>query len=271
MSKDMVRRSTKIAVGFAGKNEIEEFIGKLDHIQNKDFEKYIIAYIDFLGMTNRMRQKNSFDSLHILKFILSRAKKNAAFITGINTINDFEIKVFSDNVVIAQRVKKEKLSDQIIGVINLVSLIQFEAFFQFDYPLRGGITIGELFIDDSIVWGTGLIEAYHIENNIANYPRVIVSSNLISTYEKCEEKTINIFALIKEDIDGLWFVDYLMAAPNVTLIPEISASLADKAAQHANEDERIKQKINWIISYFNALCRQMKDRGDYEQYCVPYI
>ena len=102
----MVRRSTKIAVGFAGKNEIEEFIWKLDHIQNKDFEKYIIAYIDFLGMTNRMRQKNSFDSLHILKFILSRAKKNAAFITGINTINDFEIKVFSDNVVIAQRVKK---------------------------------------------------------------------------------------------------------------------------------------------------------------------
>ena len=62
-----------------------------------------------------------------------------------------------------------------------------------------------------------------------------------------------------------------MAAPNIALIPEISASLADKAAQHANEDERVKQKFNWIISYFNALCHQMKDRGDYEQYCVPFI
>ena len=151
---EVKKKTTKIAVGFAGKNEIEEFLEKLDRIQDKSFGNYIIAYIDFLGMTNRMKQKKSFDSLQILKFILARAKKNAAFITGINTINDFDIKVFSDNVVIAQRIKKEKLSDQIISVINLVSLIQFEAFFQFDYPLRGGITIGDLFIDGSIVWGT---------------------------------------------------------------------------------------------------------------------
>ena len=271
MSEDMGKNSTRIAVGFAGKNEIEEFIEKLDRIQDKSFGNYIIAYIDFLGMTNRLKQKNSFDSLQILKFILAMAKKKAAFITSINTINDFDVKLFSDNVVIAQRIKKEKLSDQIISVINLVSLIQFEALFQFDYPLRGGITIGDLFIDDSIVWGTGLIDAYHIENSVANYPRVIVSPQIIKDYEKCEEKSINLFALIKEDIDGLWFVDYLMAAPNIALIPEISASLADKAAQHANEDERVKQKFNWIISYFNALCHQMKDRGDYEQYCVPFI
>lgn len=271
MSEAIEKNSTKIAVGFAGKNEIEEFIEELDRIQDKSFGYYIIAYIDFLGMTNRMKQKNSFDSLQILQFILARAKQNAAFITGINTINGFEIKVFSDNVVIAQRIKEEKLSDQIISVINLVSLIQFEAFFQFDYPLRGGITIGDLFIDGSIVWGTGLIEAYHIENSIANYPRVIVSPKIIKDYEKCEEKSINLYALIKEDIDGLWFVDYLMAAPNIMLTPEISASLADKAAQHANEDERVKQKINWTISYFNALCHRMKDRGDYEQYCVPFV
>lgn len=271
MSEAKDKKSTKIAIGFSGRNEIEEFIEKLDRIQDKSFGNYIIAYVDFLGMTSRMKQKNSFDSLQILKFILVKAKKRAAFIASINTINDFNIKVFSDNVVIAQRIKKETLSDQIIGVINLVSLIQFEAFFQFDYPLRGGITIGELFIDESIVWGTGLIEAYHIENNIANYPRVIVTSQIINQYEKCEEKSINLFALIKEDIDGLWFVDYLMAAPNILLIPEISASLADKAAQHANEDERIKQKINWIINYFNSLCHRMKNRGEYEQYCIPFI
>ena len=271
MNQEIETKSTKIAIGFAGKHEIEEFIEKLDQIQDKSFGNYIVAYIDFLGMTNRMKQKNSFDSLQILKFILARAKKNAAFITGINTINDFDIKVFSDNVVIAQKIKKEKLSDQIISVINLVSLIQFEAFFQFDYPLRGGIAIGDLFIDDSIGWGTGLIESYHIENSIANYPRVIVSPKIIKDYENCEEKSINLFALIKEDIDGLWFVDYLMAAPNIALIPEISASLADKAAQHANEDERVKQKLNWIISYFNDFCHKMKDRGDYEHYCVPFI
>ena len=61
MSEVIDMKSAKIAVGFAGKNEIEEFIGKLDRIQDKSFGTYIIAYIDFLGMTNRMKQKNSFE------------------------------------------------------------------------------------------------------------------------------------------------------------------------------------------------------------------
>ena len=77
--------------------------------------------------------------------------------------------------------------------------------------------------------------------------------------------------MIKQDIDGYWFVDYLLAAPNLQLIPQISASLAHKASLHSCEDDRAKQKINWIISYFNSYCQQFKDRGDYEQYCVPFI
>ena len=76
--------------------------------------------------------------------------------------------------------------------------------------------------------------------------------------------------MIKQDIDGYWFVDYLLAAPNLQLIPQISASLARKASLHSCEDDRTKQKINWIISYFNSYCHQFKDRGDYEQYCVPF-
>lgn len=263
--------TTKIAVGFAGENEIEEYLKQIEQLEKKCFEDYCVAYIDFLGIKERMHQKSSFESLQILRFILARAKKNAAFISGINTIDDFEIKVFSDNVVIAQKVNREKLCDQIISIVNLVALIQFEAFFQFDYPLRGGITIGELYIDNSIVWGTGLVDAYNMENALANYPRVLVSQVVLDAYEKCDKKTLNLHGLLKEDIDGAWFVDYLLAAPNLELIPEISASLYDKAKRHENDALRVRQKINWIISYFNSMCRTFKDRGNYEQYIVPYI
>ena len=54
------------------------------------------------------------------------------------------IKIFSDNIVIAQKVNEGRISDQIISIINLVSAIQFHALMQFDFWLRGGITIGEL-------------------------------------------------------------------------------------------------------------------------------
>ena len=265
------KRNTKIAVSLIGQVEIDELLKELKLTPNKTFDRYLIAYVDFLGIKERMKKESSYESLHFLKALLTGARRKAAFIQRVNAIDDFIIKVFSDNIVIAQKIQDDIVSDQIISILNLVSLLQFEAFFQFDFPLRGGITIGELFIDDSVVWGTGLIEAYQIENSLANYPRVIVSQKVNDEYENCQEKSLNLFAMIKQDVDGYWFVDYLTAVPNIQLIPKISASLAHKAALHANENDRVKQKINWIISYFNSYCHQLKDRGDYEKYIVPYI
>ena len=265
------KHNTKIAVSLIGKEEIEKRLKELKETPDKTFDQHVIAYIDFLGSKERMKKEDSYDSLHLLQILLEGIKKKASFITNINFIDEFSTKIFSDNMVIAQKIKEESLSDQIISMINLLSLLQFEAFFQFGFSLRGGITIGELYIDDSVVWGTGLIDAYQIENNLANYPRVIVSQSVIDAYEKCQEKSINIFAMIKQDKDGYWFVDFLTAAPNITLIPQISASLVQKAYMCVEKDDRVKQKINWVISYFNSYCHQFADRGDYEQYTVPYI
>lgn len=271
LRKEKEKCKTKLTVGFAGKDEIEEYLERVAQTGDKGFEEHLIAYIDFLGIKERMQKNSSYESLQILKFILENAKKKAAYISDINTINNFDIKVFSDNIVFAQIINKDKLCDQIISIVNLIALIQFEAFFQFDFPIRGGITIGELYIDNSIVWGTGLIDAYSMESFLANYPRVLVSPNILKLYEECENKTLNLYALIKKDNDGAWFVDYLMAAPNLKLIPEISASLFDKSKAHENDDPKVRQKINWIISYFNSYCYKFKDRGDYERYIIPFI
>lgn len=270
MNKQQPKHDTKIAISLIGKTEIDKLVNDLKS-SKKTFDQYIIAYVDFLGMKDRMKNETSYESLVYLKALLEGIKKKGAFIQSINSIDEFIIKIFSDNIIIAQKKDNDTLCDQIISLINLISLLQFEAFFQFGFPLRGGITIGELSIDDSVVWGTGLIEAYQIENNLANYPRVIVSQKVIDTYNQCQERNINIYALIKQDKDGCWFVDYLSAAPNITLIPQISASLLKKAYINADKDDRVKQKINWVISYFNAYCLQVADRGDYEQYTIPYI
>lgn len=270
MSGKSETKTTKYIVGFAGESDIKTFFSELEQ-QDRKFDEYIIAYIDFLGIKKKiLSNETSFESLRILQFILSNAQKKAAYITETNTLDDFSIKVFSDNVVIAQKVNKERLCDQLISIVNLVSLIQFEAFFQFNFPLRGGITVGELYIDNSIVWGTGLIDAYYMESSVANYPRVLVSKQVLDVYEKSDSKSLNLYALIKQDFDGIWFVDFFTAAPNLSLIPEISASLRDKALSSKN-DIREKQKLNWIIFQFNQMCHKFSNRGDYDKYMIPYI
>lgn len=268
---DKVKKKPKIVIGgIADGDDVEVFYKTLEN-ENKKFDEYVIAYIDFLGIKDKMYEDSSFDSLQIIKFLLSGTKRTAGYISSINEIGNYDIKIFSDNIVIAQKVNKERIGDQIISIVNLIGAIQFWALIQFDFWLRGGITIGELFIDNSIVWGVGLIEAYNIENNLANYPRVILSEKLLRKYETCKFETLNLYSLIQEDFDGLWFVDYYYAAPNLKMIPLIAESLSEKLAFYANKPDRVKQKINWTIRLFNSHCQKFKERGDYEKYKLSYI
>ena len=268
--EDNSKINTKIFVGFAGADEINVYMEKVA-TENQHFDQYLVAYLDFLGMKRKMNETNSYTSFRIMQFIVSGVYGRARLISETNNVDDFKIKMFSDNLIIALKMDEEKLKDQIISLINIVSLIQFEAFFQFDFPLRGGITFGELYIDDSLVWGTGLIDAYKIENELAIYPRVIVDNKVIDAFANCKQIGLHIEGEIKRDFDGYWFVDYLSAAPNIKLIPQISAVLQEKAQIHASDNERVKQKINWIIHYFNSYCMRFKDRGDYDKYTLSYI
>ena len=45
--------------------------------------------------------------------------------------------------------------------------------------IRGGITLKELYTGKNFIYGKGIIDAYHIENKIAIYPRVVIDKELI--------------------------------------------------------------------------------------------
>ena len=70
--------------------------------------------------------------------------------------NEIQFKIFSDNIVIAKRLSNdyEKRIMDIKCVLNCV--YHFACSSVWDcvvWFVRGGITIGELFIDDTMVWG----------------------------------------------------------------------------------------------------------------------
>lgn len=269
--KPTKQREQRILCDTIDGKELSSFIDEINSKESETFDKYLIAYIDFLGMKKMMQNGNGMRSLLVIKKLLSNAKKRAELISDINLLNSFDIRVFSDNLIIAIKTDYSILREQIISLVNLISLIQFEALFQFEYTLRGGITIGELYIDDSIVWGTGLIDAYNIENTIANYPRVIIDSEVIKAYDNADETRINLYAIIKKDFDGFWYVNFYWAQPSLKLIPQLSISLQDMLRNNIYDSDRVKQKINWIIRTFNDLCIEFKDRGDFEKYTIPYL
>ena len=271
MSNTEGEKSPKIIIGGVVRNhELDEFYKDIA-LSKKSFDSHIIAYLDFLGFAEKMREENSYESLQILKFLLRGVKTVANQISNTNDISVFDMKIFSDNIIIAQKVEQAKFATQAISITNLVASVQLHALLYFGFLIRGSITIGELSIDSTVVWGTGLIDAYNIENNLANYPRILLSKQFLNAYDSCEQKQLNLYAFAKKDFDGSWFVDFLVAAPSLTFIPTLSEILNDIAIPYANKPDKVKQKINWVIAHFNAYCHKFRERGDYEKYVLSYV
>ena len=90
--------------------------------------------------------------------------------------------------------------------------------------LQGAVTLGEVFFARSpshSVVGPGIDAALRMEREFARYPRIIVDPVLLAqvaeepmlrkdTHSPLQELAY-IRGLVREDADGLWFVDYLRA------------------------------------------------------------
>ena len=70
--------------------------------------------------------------------------------------------------------------------------------------LRGGISIGQLFIDDAMVWGEALLKSYYLEDKIANYPRIIIEKKVVNEIKQDSQ----LCEFIRKDFDNLLFFEF---------------------------------------------------------------
>lgn len=143
------------------------------------FDNYLIAYIDILGYRNLI---SIFKSEEMFFSLIDKTLKHI-----FNDQNDFMLAVdyciFSDNLIFGIKEELWKKINPSLKIsyleqfLTLLCIIQY-SFFSSSLLLRGGITIGKLYFDKNVqyVFGSGLIKAYDLENNHANYPRIIIDN-----------------------------------------------------------------------------------------------
>ena len=78
--------------------------------REKKFDKYIIAYIDFLGIKQKMNTNGSYESLQILKFLLWGIQRTASYISG-------ELSIYTIN-----KIKRDFDIDDISGTEDIVEI-----------------------------------------------------------------------------------------------------------------------------------------------------
>lgn len=221
--------------------------------------KYMVGYVDLLGFKKSIAKDVDNKLLNTVYQCYVMAMTGSNMMSAIDK-SSYKVKIFSDNIIIAIPCDPNASDDTnpIIvfnRIVALMGMLQ-RIFLEKGIFVRGGITYGELFIDDVMVWGEALLEAYNLENSEAKYPRIIISERMkgiaVETYGNVHE----MFYInnIRTDSDGKYFLDYL----NYPLDGTVNKALVDSLDNVNNlitseKDEKILEKLKWHKEYVEAL------------------
>lgn len=223
-------------------------------------KRYAIAYLDLLGTTSKIANDEDGLYLYRIRTIYNMAvqfTENEKLLAS--SYNRIKTKIFSDNIVLAIPLDSDHDIDGITCLLKFVAIFQHYAAIQSNWLIRGGITIGELFIDDLLVWGPGLVRAYKLEDSIAIFPRIVIDRNVLEIIG-----TNHLF--FYRDIDGQFFLNFLNfmnyrdSENNDNFIATIQKSfvglLSEIKKPNGDYDERAYQKLQWYKNYINSWGRK---------------
>ena len=126
-----------------------------------------------------------------------------------NKYSQGKIKIFTDNMVVAYPIKDD-------GEVEIDEILDNVSEYQFNLALeglfvRGGISVGDFYINEDIVFGPALLDAHHTESELACYPRIILDDRTVERLQSY----INYYDTMPQqnkiliDTDGRWFLNYL--------------------------------------------------------------
>ena len=162
----------------------------MDDVQ---YSQYYVAFLDILGFKKLVDNPDISceDIVSVYEFTLYKYEnffKNSAK----KIDNNIEMKIMSDSICLYI---KTDVPNALLYLIAYCTTLQYDLLRGKKLLLRGGITSGDMYVKDDVIFGPALTEAYLLEERNAKVPRVII-----------RKKTIDegISGIDKDMIDVLW-------------------------------------------------------------------
>jgi len=227
---------------------------------NRVTDEYIVAYIDILGIKNEIQQEdNKFLALNKLYNLYTFSINSTRQIAWSESSNII-FKIFSDNILICQKLSTtiEKRSKEIKSLIYCVAHFQeLAASDSVGWLVRGGISIGQLFIDDIMVWGKALLASYNLESNIAIYPRIVLDTSVTEFLLSSEE----LHDFVRCDVDDICFLNYLSMCHFCGEFLSLGFDLIQQNCNYSIND-RVYQKLCWHMNFINDELNAKNEKKD---------
>lgn len=234
----------------------------------------VFAFMDILGYTDLVvvaeRTGKSEDTLRRLHAALSKGRSWLEDKDGPNELlklfnkDLFALKAFTDNIVISWPVRDDAEAELGSAFFKL-GAFQFQMV-QEGFFIRGAISVGEAFVDETAVFGSALIEAYEGESKLARDPRIILCNSAIKAtkqhlaYYSNPRSAPHVRHILK-DSDGQWFMNYLECVlwaedehgPFYEEFQKHKEAVEAKLAEH-KANPTVWSKYAWVAGYHNYFC-----------------
>ena len=217
-------------------------------------KEYVVAFIDILGAKKKI-QRDVNESLNIVHETYNEAiDVLSTLYSGKIDILKPQIKIFSDNIVVAVPTDIKGRLAALMSVMIYSGLIQHN-FLQHKYLVRGGISLGDFFVDDVMLWGTALARAYEIESTVAIYPRIVLDPHLVGEIQVFNNQVLQNW--LSQDIDRLLYINYMQKKimkdnDNFLSLMLWRLEEAEQLLLDAGDNIKTQQKVLWHLNYLRA-------------------
>lgn len=220
-----------------------------------DYQDHLIAFIDLLGIKSEIcsSDESANKLLHLLDRFAQSRKEFDARITKIKDGHEVNLRpavsTFSDHIVVSyplDKLKQEYGLEPHILIFELSSLISRYAIqaLACGFLVRGGITIDKLYHKGDIVFGRGLIEAHHLESEIAVLPRIIISEKVFEYLPHLKELADTKGTGIYRDSDNCYCLEYMTGT--ISLVPPRVSDMQDRT-------------LEWIEEIKSAIAKNLRE------------
>jgi hypothetical protein len=238
--------------------------------------KSVVAFFDILGYKELVKSAHKLGNsqlfLHKLHTVLSNARRFIEIPSEFQQLSSkdvFTIKAFTDNIVLGFPFKDDGEYQLGLTIMDLAEY-QLDLIVNGGFFIRGGIAVGEVYIDDLTVFGLGLTEAYEAECCLADFPRIVLANSAearlvkhaTSYYGDPGQSPQSAITLV--DQQGIIFVNYLMSAfddegelPRLDLI-ELHKVVVENALRQHRDTQSVFRKYQWVARYHNYFCSECK-------------
>jgi hypothetical protein len=223
---------------------------------------YVIAYIDMLGTQELLSNKDTENVFEHIYYSILTSTKMLPKIEKLN-MDSMQFKVFSDNILVAYPVEDTKDKKEVfIAYQKIQTFLHFflSMFVTEGFLFRGAITVNKLLINELMVWGAGLSEVVHLEENVAIYPRVIISEELLKVFDEYNLSDVEFeekFSCLKDSDDNVYFdfFNYSDWQAMDSHLPLAKAKIIEKIQKEKGGKNRAKilQKYNWFKNYLDEV------------------